>query len=407
MSKITIRHHKSELRIINRLLKPEAVNERELNAIASGNIDGLIPVVSEILKKETLVRCSVASMISLQDYLSGIVSPKAFLNAVIRIISIIKMCEVKHMNTSNLYLYSNCIFVEPRTKEIKCVFWPVVNNKNARPPDAFFREIPFQVVFNKYEDSTCIKNYIQFFSKGGGFSLVGFEKMIISLIGQVSEGRQLPSGYTKSEAEQQIDTNAPKPQDSLENVEYNPLLQKTGNNPQRSAALLPHHRRDTTVPSAVDIDEAVPRATETHPHERKMQTGPFAGTSVLGFDSNLSGTTVLGATEGHGYQFATLTRVKDCSVVVANKPSFFIGKDQQTSDLCISDNSTISRTHAEIITRENRYYIVDHKSTNGTHVNDLIIHPNEEYELHPGDRIRLSDEEFLFQDTIVAPVGDN
>jgi hypothetical protein len=392
--------------IINRLSKPEAVNERELNAIASGNIDGLVPVVSENIKKETIVRCTVASMFSLQDYLSGIVSPKAFLNAVIRIISIIKMCELKHMNTSNLYLYSNCIFVEPRTKEIKCVFWPVVNNKNTRPPDAFFRELPFQVIFNKYEDSTCIQKYIQFFSKGSGFSLVGFEKMIISLIGQVSEGRQLPSGYTRSEAEQQNDTNSPKTQDGLENVEYNPLLQKTGNNPQRSAALLPRHRRDTTMPSASGIDEAEPRAAETYPHERKMETGQFAGTSVLGFDSSLSGTTVLGATEGNGYQFATLTRVRDGKSIVANKPSFFIGKDPQTSDLCIDDNSTISRTHAEIITRENLYYIVDHKSTNGTQVNDLIIHPNEEHELHPGDRIRLSDEEFLFQDAFEAPIGD-
>lgn len=60
------------------------------------------------------------------------------------------------------------------------------------------------------------------------------------------------------------------------------------------------------------------------------------------------------------------------------------------------DDKTISRKHADIITRGNKYYIYDHNSTNHTFVNNEIITPKKEVEIQDGYVIKLAGEEFVF-----------
>ena len=52
--------------------------------------------------------------------------------------------------------------------------------------------------------------------------------------------------------------------------------------------------------------------------------------------------------------------------------------------------------HADIITHDGRYYIVDKNSTNKTFVDGKVIPPDTETEIFQGTKIRLADEDFTF-----------
>lgn len=76
------------------------------------------------------------------------------------------------------------------------------------------------------------------------------------------------------------------------------------------------------------------------------------------------------------------------------KALFRIGKSTDC-EFCI-DNNAISRHHADIVVRENRYFIMDLNSTNMTFVNGNALLKMTETEIFPGDIIRLANEDFAF-----------
>lgn len=114
-------------------------------------------------------------------------------------------------------------------------------------------------------------------------------------------------------------------------------------------------------------------------------------TSVL--SAGAGETTVLSG-QGTGVM---LVRKSNGEKIKISKPEFVIGKELRRVDYCISDNSSISRTHAKLRVRSGRCYISDLGSTNCTFVNGTKLSPNQEVILSKGDIIKLSDEEFTFE----------
>lgn len=92
-----------------------------------------------------------------------------------------------------------------------------------------------------------------------------------------------------------------------------------------------------------------------------------------------------------------LVRTKNSEKIMINKPVYRIGKERSYVDYFIADNTAISRSHANIIVRDGKYYIVDTNSTNHTYVNGQMIQSNMEVEIIHGDIIRLANEEFEFK----------
>ena len=105
------------------------------------------------------------------------------------------------------------------------------------------------------------------------------------------------------------------------------------------------------------------------------------------------GTGLLDETQIH---YPSLHRVLTDEVIMINKPVFRIGKEKSYVDYFVSNNNAVSRSHADIITRGSRYFIIDLNSKNRTYVNDQPIPVHFEIEIFNNDRIKLANEEFLF-----------
>ncbi|AST93438.1 hypothetical protein BC6307_20295 [Sutcliffiella cohnii] len=235
MGRITIEQTSNKWAIENRLVHPEVVNERELKAITGGRMDGLIPVSTKSNKKGVVVKTDVTGLIPLRTYFTGVVNKKMFLKVISQLITIVKSCEKNLMNVNNLMLDSDYIFVEPRTKKIACIFWPIVNNQNAQTPSTFFQEIPFSVVFNKHENLDYVSSYLSYFKTQDPFSINSFEKFVLEMLGEVVENKSyIPSGSTGStkfgEKERSVKQDAEVADDKSKNIAYNPLHTHSGAN---------------------------------------------------------------------------------------------------------------------------------------------------------------------------------
>lgn len=92
-----------------------------------------------------------------------------------------------------------------------------------------------------------------------------------------------------------------------------------------------------------------------------------------------------------------LLRRRNQEKIMLDKPVFRIGKERSYVDYFIADNTAVSRSHANIITKDGKYYIVDTNSTNHTFINGQMIPSNVETELTNGASIRLANEEFEFR----------
>lgn len=94
---------------------------------------------------------------------------------------------------------------------------------------------------------------------------------------------------------------------------------------------------------------------------------------------------------------AHLVRESNNEMIPVKGTVFQIGSDYEYSDYHVSNNKTVSATHARIIMRRNEYYIKDNNSRNHTYVNDLMIPSMEDIKLEHGTRIRMGSERFIFK----------
>ena len=87
-----------------------------------------------------------------------------------------------------------------------------------------------------------------------------------------------------------------------------------------------------------------------------------------------------------------------------NSPVFRIGIEKSYVHYCIEDHPAVSRAHANILRKNNRYYIVDCNSSNHTYLNGHPIRSLQEYILRYGDNVCFADAEFIFIDPSCSPM---
>lgn len=138
----------------------------------------------------------------------------------------------------------------------------------------------------------------------------------------------------------------------------------------------------------------VPPRQNQNPQPRPVyaQNDGAGETSVLSDGSNE--TTVLG---GQNIPRAALIRSKNGESITVTKAIFKIGKERRKVDYCISDNTNVSRTHADIIFRDGSFYIIDNGTTNGTTVNGVSIAGGQPRKIENNDIIVMADEKFQFK----------
>lgn len=348
--KVTIKQNNQIKTVTVKCDKAERLMLRELEMFRQCNISGTLSVTS--VKPDRLIYTDSFSM-SINDYLKKYaVDKQLFYYFVKQITDTVDEINRWRINFACLMLDLKYIYIELSTAEIKMMFLPIEHTGMSTNPEALLMELIRQaktVDKSTYDSLALFFNYL--------CSLRSYDKkMIDDFIGREAPG--VMSKKTKRCGNSGFITNKPR-----EYFEHYVGQNETSNQ-------MPVCTRYDD--GGLDRDGAMP-------------------TSLL---AENVGASVLNANP-------QLTRLSTMETAVINKPVFRIGKERSCVDFCITENTAISRSHADFIIKNGRCYIVDLSSTNGTFLDDgsgynRAIQPGNEVEVMDGNKITMADEVFLF-----------
>lgn len=392
MSKVVIERKQNVKNVINKLSYPETINERVYNAILSGVIEGLFPVSVNQKGKETRVECSVCNMVSLSEYVNGVVTKEVFLDIVEQLIEVVSKCDEKLLNPGNLELNKECIFIEPNTRKVKCIYWPIVNNQRENPPHLFLKQMGQELKFYPYEDMGYVDEYNAFFARTMPFSLNDFRRLICKLHGKEAERRTGMTTNTFSESAMNSGSKEKRRMNSKD-IAYDPFASV---------------RENEVVKTNADVD-ATKGIYCPQCGNKNSRSGTFCGfcgtkmresikeeTVEAIIDTGEDRTMLLDPVE-EALPLPVIIRVKTNEMTVMGRHLFRMGASKYDNELTIQGNVYISRWHAEIIARDGKYYLKDKNSKNKTYVDEVALEAGQEAVLAPGSRFKLADEEFIFE----------
>lgn len=73
-----------------------------------------------------------------------------------------------------------------------------------------------------------------------------------------------------------------------------------------------------------------------------------------------------------------------------------IGKDKKCADILLNSGA-VSRVHARIYKQEEKLFLQDLNSKNGTFKNGVVLEPNEKVQLHQGDEIGFANLQYIYE----------
>lgn len=95
-------------------------------------------------------------------------------------------------------------------------------------------------------------------------------------------------------------------------------------------------------------------------------------------------------------QCGYLVRTKNQDYIELRTEEVLLGRSEELCNYVIRDNCTVGRCHATILPGQEVCTLVDNNSLNGTFLNGQRVETGKAYALQTGDRIQLSNEEFIF-----------
>ena len=377
MNKIKLANKMGLSQLIIKSLKGQQVSENEVYAINANKVPGLLHL--DVVQKGSSFKLiyNITGFISLKEFLKMPLNKQLFAQILQNILANLKAVESAYFNQQYLLMDINQVYVNPNTQHIYFTYVPILMFESGTSLREFLLSIIQHGTFAPGEDNSYVRDYITILNSGINFSVFELEEYINKLLGQNTSRIQeveCPNCKTKlKKGTNYCHACGAKVSGNTGNTGkgvYDPLADTSG---------------DAVVDDVVE-KEVIVRKDNTQ--------GLSDGTTVLGADPG--GTTVLGSEELEAPVFPYLIREKTEEKISVNKPSFRIGAERKYVDYWVNDNSTVSRSHADILTREKRYFIIDLNSTNKTYVDGRAIPVEKEIELFDGTRIRLSNEEFVF-----------
>lgn len=353
MSKLKVKINNNQIAVISKLDKSEEINLKDFEVFESKFIRGLMrPKVKDNKK----IEYSAPGNMTLQSYLCGGLSDYEFLVVVAQFVECLKKVERHSFKVSNLVLDVRYIFFNNITKEVHFIYQPIINSSSTVNVFSFLYEMIEKTALSYEGDNMLLNNLKDYLGSLKSFSTLAMENYIFKVCPQV---------YKKVKRSKTGDSQF------LKNDGWNYYDEK--------------YKSEGT---ADDYEETGLLDEE--------------GTDVLIEQDDMEGTTVLDNDDGTALlvekeiSYPYLLRINTYEKVNIDKPVFRIGKEKSYVDYFIMNNNAISRIHADIITKDDNYFIKDNNSTNHTFVNGTRIQVSQNVQIFDGDAIMLANEPFEF-----------
>lgn len=349
MAKLKTKIKSDQILVKAKITLDEEISKRELELLQSKSIRGLLKV--KHLRK-TLLSYSGPCAVSLESYLKKTITKYEFFFIMAQIVDITRKIQSNNLFLNHLILDVRYVYINEMTKEVQFLYIPLLSNHICLDVLGFMEAIIYSTNVTTDSDQTFLNRFHTFLNSLPGFDTARIEAYISkedqNVAKQIKKNNRGQSGFITD-----------NPRDYYEHYYQGVDSEATGILEEDTMLLMDEQDDVTTL-----LEEE---------------------TTILEENQTVE-----------CIHYATLLRVVNNECIDINKPVFRIGKERSYVDYFVSDNQAVSRSHADIITRGDRYFIYDQSSTNHTFVNEIMIPMRQEIEIYDGDRLRLANEEFVF-----------
>lgn len=293
-------------------------------------------------------------------------------------------------------------FINETTKEVQLIYLPIDNFSAGNNILTFIESIIYSSKPFDEHDPDFISRFVYFIKSLPGYDPGKIESYIIkedrSVVNTIKKHTTGSSGFMTDKPKDYYDHYEKKKQ--MPDEEDTGLLEEEED---EDTGLLDEENDEATgllneepyICEHMPADEATGLLDESEGTALLEDYGDDndGATGLLTEDGNVIPARQTVSVKKH---FPTLHRVLTDENISVNKPVFRLGKEKSYVDYFVASNVAVSRSHADIITRGNKYYVRDLNSKNHTYINDQIIPIQVEVEIHDGDRLKLANEEFVF-----------
>lgn len=449
-----------------------------IGMLSNNSIPGVLPIVITQVDDLLYLRYNVSSKITLQNYLSGMVSQKKLVNTFISICDAYESSE-EYMLESELFVRdTNYIFVDVSSGKVSMAYLPLLDYKSEVDLGVFFKQIVFGITYDLSGGNQHIGEIINFINTTPNFSLKEFRAKLYEIsvdhapkeqkpetkpaahTNTPAVPRQMPNEAQPQQAPAQKETppapevppqtvkqplntgedTKPKPAAGMDvppspaakeepkkknagpkKSIFGKLFGGSGEKPEKAKEPIPAKSKIPATPSkpvtvpgvhkpvqnpeperSEAFAQVVPKQPDWSGKQAETVQKNYGGTTVLSqaplttvLSGNAAETTLLNQNQPQQPQ-PMLIRNKNGERTVITSRIFHIGTERSFVDYWVSDNPAVSRSHADIIYENGKYFIQDNGSTNHTYLNGEMISSNQMYPISSGARITLADEEFQF-----------
>lgn len=335
----------------------ESIDSKELDRFARVFLRGFLK--PKQIKKR-IVDYTGPVGISLYERMKKPIAKRDFLFIMEQIVVAVQKLQANNLPLIHLEKNIQNVYINETTKEVQFIYLPTVKERNTGELISFIDSIVYSVKPADERDNEVASRFVYYFHGLKPFDINKIETFIQkedrSVVNTIKKQNAGQSGYM---------TN--KQQHYYEHYD---------NRDDEATGLL-----DDEATRLLDEDEA---------------TGLLDNDEATGL-LNESGTQVAQVVKTE-ICYATLYRVLTNEEIRINKPVFRIGKEKSYVDYFVTNNIAVSRSHADVITRAGKHYIIDLNSKNHTYINGREIPAQIETEILNGDKLTLGNEEFIFRE---------
>lgn len=394
----------------------EQIDEAAVNAFTRIYLRGFLK--PKVVKKNVLEYSGPVG-ISLYERLKKPMTKRDFLFIMEQIVVAVQKIQSNKLSLNRVVLDVHNVFVNDVTKEIQFLYvpssGPIVNPGVVE----FMESIVYAVIPAPEKDTEYVSRFIYFLKAQPAFKPELIEKYIAkedrSVVNTIKKQNAGQSGFMTSKQKhyyehydgQDGDDDRTKLLDE-DDDERTGLLEEDD---ERTGLLEEDDERTGLLNE--EMDDSTGLLNEGNGAFIEMDGFIYQvlddseDTGYLGDEAEETGylgdqdddDDVLETAPLNGWQetrYPTLHRVLTGETISINKPVFRLGKERSYVDYFVTNNNAVSRSHADIITRGNKYFVTDLNSKNHTYINDQMLAAHCESEIRDGDHLKLGNEEFTF-----------
>lgn len=344
------------------------------------------------LVKSNVIEYTGPMGISLYERLKRPITKRDFLFIMEQVaVAVQEICNHK-LYLKKLLLDIRYCYINETTKEIQMLYVPVETTFVQHDVNSFIDSIIYRTIPAGGEDADTVSRFVHFIRSMKRFDPDTVEEFIVkedvSVVNTIKKNIAGQSGFMTSKQKSYYDHYDRKKNDDNDETA---LIDEdaTGLLEDNATGLL---SEDATGLLGEDATGLL--GEEETGLLADMRSDDGGETCLLNFDED-EGTALLD--NSYHVSFPTLCRLATSETISVNKPVFRLGKERSYVDYFVTNNNAVSRSHADIITRSNRYFVIDLNSKNHTYINGQVLAIQCETEIFNGDTLRLGNEDFVFR----------